>query len=68
MGVRVKDTTSDIMVVAATVKPNSLKNEPMVPLTSPTGAKITTSTRVIASAARPISARPLIAAWGGAAP
>ena len=68
MGVRVNETTSDISVAAATVKPNSLKNEPIVPLTRPTGAKMTTSTSVIASAASPISARPLTAAWGGAAP
>ena len=56
---------SEHSVAAAIVKPNSLKKAPTWPLTRPVGAKITTSTSVMVSAARPISARPLIAAARG---
>ena len=59
---------SEHSVAAAIVKPNSLKKAPTWPLTRPVGAKITTSTRVMVSAARPISARPLIAAARGDSP
>ncbi|MDA0301521.1 MAG: hypothetical protein O2822_03265 [Chloroflexi bacterium] len=67
-GVSVNDTSSDTSVAAAIVKPNSLKNPPIWPLTSPVGANTTTSTSVIAIAARPISARPISAASNGASP
>ena len=63
-----KETSREKRVAETTVKPNWRKNCPTCPDMRATGVKTTTSTRVMAMAARPISARPLIAARRGGSP
>src|SRR5207248_10898844 len=63
IGVSVKLTKSERSVEMTTVRPNSRRIFPASPETSEIGKKTTTSTSVIAIAAKPISFLPLIAAF-----
>ena len=56
------------MTANAIVRPKLLMKRPTMPLMNPTGAKIATSERVVASTARPISRVPSIAACIGDIP
>ena len=58
----VNETKREKRVAKTTVSPNCLKNWPTRSPRKATGAKTTTSQRVIAMAAIPISRRPSIAA------
>ena len=62
IGVSVNETNSENSVATTTTTPNSFMNLPTIPERNAIGRNTTTSTSVIATAAPPISLRPLIAA------
>ena len=68
IGVSVNETNSESSVAEAITRPNWRKKPPTVPDMNATGVNTTTSTRVIAMAAIPISLRPLMAASCGSSP
>src|SRR5215813_9128700 len=68
IGVSVNDTNREKSVADAITRPKSRKIAPMNPVMNAIGVYTTTSTRVIAIAAMPISERPLIAASFGSSP
>ena len=68
MGVTVKETRRESSVAQTTVSPNWRKNWPTMSVRNAMGAKTTTSQRVMAIAARPISRRPRTAAVLGSSP
>ena len=55
IGVNVKLTSSDTRMANAIVSPKLFMNRPTMPPMKPTGTKMATSERVVASTARPIS-------------
>ncbi len=68
IGVRVSATNSENITAAATVTPNSPRNEPTRPSTKITGRKTTAMERVAAVAAKAIWRVPFEAASKGASP
>ncbi|GBD30564.1 hypothetical protein HRbin32_01672 [bacterium HR32] len=68
MGVRVKAANRLNSVTVATVRPKGRRSCPNTPPDRPRGTNTTTSTRVMATAARPISLRPFRAASAGGSP
>ncbi len=67
-GVSVNETNSEKSVAVTTTAAYSFRYSPTMPGNSAIGANTTTSTIVIATAAPPISLRPLIAAFTGSCP
>ena len=62
MGVNVKAIKPDTKTAAATVRANSIKSWPTLPVMKSKGINTTTNVKVIAKIAKPISLAPSIAA------
>ncbi len=68
MGVSVKATSSETRIENAIVRPNEYMNWPTMPPMNATGRKTTTSDRVVARTASPISRVPSMVASSGPRP
>ncbi|MNQ92352.1 hypothetical protein D3C85_1077770 [compost metagenome] len=62
VGARVRDTTTDIMMVDVAVSANSLNRRPTTPPMNSNGMKAATNETLIEITVKPISPAPLIAA------
>jgi hypothetical protein len=68
IGVSVKLTSSETMMAKAMVNPKLVMKRPTMPPMNPTGTKIATRDKVVASTARPISRVASMAACIGGRP